>query len=116
MASFFADSFAHDEDAEADVAPQAQRCSPCDLDDESEDEIVPPPPPDMPAFSSTEARLAIHDVFMAFVKPIIPKAQSDGSFCDGDAKLLDSLMTTHLTLALPRAERLSDLVKPQSVK
>ena len=115
MSSLFAESFAHDLDAEADAAPQAaQRCSPCELDDESDEDSLPPPPPVMPTFSSVEARLAIHDVFMTFIKPIIPKAQSDGSFRDGDAELLDSLMTTPLTLALPRAERLADLLKPQS--
>ena len=51
------------------------------------------------------------DVFTTFIKPLLPKTQTDGSFKDGNAELLDQLMTSPCLLSLPRAERLADLVK-----
>lgn len=102
--------FEHDLDAEEEVAPPAQACSPCK--DDSESDALPTLPPPRPSFSSVEARMAVHDVFMTFVKPILPKSQTDGSYRHGDPELLDVLMPTPVTLALPRAERLADLVRP----
>ena len=78
----------------------------------SSDEELPSKPPSLPAFSSNAAREAVYDVFSAFLKPMLPKPQTNGSFKDGDPALLDVLMTTPTTLALPRAERLADLIKP----
>jgi hypothetical protein len=43
---------------------------------------------------------------------MLPKPQTDGSFKDGDPGLMDMLMPTPLTLNLPRAERLADLIRP----
>ena len=79
---------------------------------ESSSEELPPEQPDAPAFSSDDARRATFAVFKSFVASLLPKPQSDGSFKDGDAELLDALMVTPIVLALPRAERLADLVKP----
>ena len=81
--------------------------------DESSSEELPPPPASRPAFDSRAARAAVYDVFKSFIVPLLPKPQTDGGFKDGDPGLLDALMPTPLTLALPRAERLSDLIKPQ---
>ena len=81
-------------------------------EDTSSDEEVMCPPASLPAFTSNAAREAVHDVFKSFIKPMLPKPQTDGSFKDGDPALLDVLMPTPTTLALPRAERLADLIKP----
>ena len=78
----------------------------------SSDEEILLQPASLPAFSSNDARKAVYDVFSSFVKPLLPKPQTDGSFKDGDPALLDVLMPTPITLALPRAERLADLIKP----
>ena len=80
----------------------------------SSDEELPPSPAEFEVFSSNDARAAACDVFISYIKPLLPKPQGDGSFKDGDAELLDSLMVTPIELALPRAERLSDLVKPEA--
>lgn len=80
----------------------------------------PPTPPHSPLhpthrysfFGSNDARAATADVFFAFIKPTLPKPQTDGSFKDGDPSLMDFLMPTPLTLNLPRAERLADLIRP----
>ena len=80
---------------------------------DSEDEL-PPEPPHVARFSSDAARQAVVEVFYRFVRPLLPKPQTDGGFKDGDPELLDMLMPTPVTLALPRAERLADLVRPQT--
>ena len=80
---------------------------------DSSDESVPSLPAQATAFSSDDARAAVYDVFSSFVAPLLPKPQGDGSFRDGDAELLDALMLTPITLGLPRAERLSDLIRPE---
>ena len=90
-------------------------CSDCDDDAaSSSSEQLPPEVAKMDAFSAAAARLTGLDVFNTFIKPMLPKPQGDGSFKDGDAVLLDSLMETPITLSLPRAERLADLIKPES--
>ena len=48
-----------------------------------------------------------------FIRNILPKPQTDGSCKGGDHALVDVLMATPLTLNLPRAERLADLIRPQ---
>ena len=63
-------------------------------------------------FGSNDARSTAADVFFQFIKPMLPKPQTDGSFKDGDPGLMDMLMPTPLTLNLPRAERLADLIRP----
>ena len=45
-------------------------------------------------------------MFITHIKSVLPKSQSDGSFKDGDAALLDALMASPITLDLPRPERL----------
>ena len=79
----------------------------------SSDEELPPAAEERLQFDSKAARAAVYDVFHTFVVNLLPKPQTDGSFKDGDPSILDTLMTTPCTLALPRAERLSDLIKPQ---
>ena len=69
---------------------------------DSEDEL-PPEPPHVARFSSDAARLALVEVFYRFVRPLLPKPQTDGGFKDGDPELLHMLMPTPVTLALPRA-------------
>ena len=81
--------------------------------EQSSDEEMPPAPEAVAYLDSSSARAAVYDVFHSFIQPMLPKPQSDGGFKDGDPTLLDSLMSTPSTLALPRAERLSDLIRPQ---
>ena len=52
-------------------------------------------------------------MFFNFIRDILPKPQTDGSCKGGDHALVDVLMATPLTLNLPRAERLADLIRPQ---
>lgn len=56
----------------------AERASPS-----SSDEEITCQPASLPAFASNDAREAVYDVFSSFVKPLIPKPQTDGSFKDG---------------------------------
>ena len=56
----------------------AERASPS-----SSDEEITCQPTSLPAFASNDAREAVYDVFSSFVKPLIPKPQTDGSFKDG---------------------------------
>jgi hypothetical protein len=63
-------------------------------------------------FGSNDARSAAADVFFEFIKPMLPKPQTDGGFKGGDPALMDMLMPSPLTLNLPRAERLADLIRP----
>ncbi len=81
--------------------------------DASSDEELPPQPKEVLQFDSKAARAAVYDVFHSFVAPLLSKPQTDGGFKDGDPSLLDALMPSPCTLALPRAERLADLIKPE---
>ena len=84
--------------------------SPPRVEDEG---VLPPMPTPLPPFDSKAARAAVYDVFSTFIRPLLPKPQTDGSFKDGDAALLDMLMASPVTFAGPRAERLADLIKPE---
>ena len=95
-----------DAGASSGGAMEGESCEPC-----AEEPPLPERGPVPPMFSSNDARSAVADVFMTFLKPLLPKTQTDGSFKDGDAELLDQLMTSPCLLHLPRAERLADLVK-----
>ena len=64
------------------------------VDSTSEEDELPEAAVDGLKFGSNDARAAVLDVFQSFVKPLIPKPQSSGGFKDGDAELLDSLMST----------------------
>jgi hypothetical protein len=63
-------------------------------DSGSSDELLPPRVAEPPAFTTNHARAAALQVFMLHIKDMIPKPQSDGSFKDGDAGLLDALMAS----------------------
>ena len=73
-----------------------------------------PIPSDLPesVFASHAAKKAGADLFLEFVKPILPKPQTDGSFKDGDPELLNWSLKTPILLVLPRAERMCELLKP----
>ena len=100
-----------DNAANQPVDPTAcDECSECSGDDivPSASSLVEPQ-----VMSSNMFRSAGWDVISTFVLPLLPKPQTDGSFKDGDPELLDALMTTPATLALPRPEQLADLIKPK---
>ena len=79
---------------------------------DSEDEL-PSEPLHVARFSSGAARQAVIDVSYDFVRPLLPKPQTGGGF--KDPELLGMLMPTPVTLALPRAERLADLIRPDGL-
>ena len=89
--------------------PQGE-CAQCELDPTAEPSVV-EQQPTPPCFGSSDARAAVLDVFLNFLKPLLPKPQTDGSFKDGDPELLDQLMQSPCLLCLPRAERLSDIIR-----
>ena len=78
-----------------------------------EEESLPDEPAQAPAFDTKDARQAVRDVFREFVRPMLPKPQRNGSFRGGDAALLDSLMKDRLTFALPMAESMAALIRPE---
>ena len=101
-------------DARYDLAEDGSQgahgqCADC-ADPRSEPPLVQQQPAP-PSFGSAEARVAVLDVFLTFLKPLFPKPQTDGSFKDGDPELLDQLLESPCMLCLPRAERLADIVK-----
>ena len=77
-----------------------------------EGEEVPVPPTAGLQFDSSAAKQAGAHLFKEFVKPILPKPQTDGSFKDGDPELLNWSLKTPILLVLPRAERMCELLKP----
>ena len=101
-------------EAEVPVVPAAPPAvEPNEADPLSDDEFLEVERPLQPGFDSGTARKAAADVFLSFLKPLLPKPQYNGSFKGGDVRLLDLLMPTPVTLALPRPERLADLIRPE---
>jgi len=100
------DAMVQQEEADDAAVQQA-----ADEDMSSSEEDVPEPLARAPAFTSNAARAAVYEIFSSFVAPLLPKPQGNGSLRDGDAELLDALLLTPITLSLPRAERLADLIR-----
>ena len=71
-------------------------------------------PAEQPAFSSDDAKRAVLDVFLRFLKPLLPKPQGDGSYVDGNPERLDNLLVTPIHVNMPRAEKLAEFTKPDA--
>ena len=107
LAQYQDDSHAADGDNGRDDSGLCEQC-----EDAPEDEII-QSASEQQNWSSNDARNAGYDAFDTFVRLLIPKPQTDGSVKDGDPGLLDSMMSSPITLALPRPEIMAYIIRPQ---